>query len=782
MPIARTEHEIKIKADARAVKSAGDEIRKAFSPKSTQSIKFAVRDLDQQIKALTSQQKRLNQELDHINRGTDNYKRLKNELKGVQEQAKQVQSTLEQITRANAKAAQTQAAQRGSFVAGLGQGLGITQYIPTGPGMMARMGGAMVGRGIRRGAGAATAPFLMPGIGGLSQALQAIPGFGTAASGALQMASGFFQQAVGFQRAQQANLFLGAGGFRQQAANIRNIPGGIGVSGATQKALQLAEVNEKRATAQLNEANSAENWEKAYNQANRFVRNKMMEQAKAQERVGVRVEGGRRVTGAEAAIAARRNAAIIQKMSIAGAPGALIGEAVRAITETKERPYGIAAPNVQEIQQRLIDKQKLQAKLDIEKSRRDISDLKERANLEGRKARWDAYQKAVGNISQLGAGFGTEFGFMPTQVQGMLGQFGRTRGGLLTQRMRGEFREALAAQVVAGTSMQQAGGFYRMFRPGGGGGEYRSLSETLAAAFVQKLEGGEIGEYLDSLVQLGRQAEQQGVKIDPREFQRGTGLLGALGMKGLQAQRAVTGISSAAMQLSQTGVRGPQDMLLLRAAGYDPAKGPLSYVRAINKLEGGISGEGGTQILTNLLSMMVKGVSGTGVFQEPEMQAFYLRRVLNPLTKIGAGTATSIIKGYDQKTGQLDPKVVAQVQSMNRKTESAGASRDIITVGAGRARVGAGLAVTAAGLATKQIGLGAGMGDLMVKLQESSTLTVKTLNNFSNGLITAVNKVNDFIKAIEIFTRGNIVDDFLSRIGRNNISGNGGIKGGGGGK
>lgn len=774
MAISRTEHEIKIKADVRAIKSAGGEIRKAFSPESTQAIISAIRGLDQQIKDLTSQQKRLNQELSRVDRGADNYRRLKNELKGVQDQANKAQSALEQLQKTN---------QRGSFVAGLGQGLGITQYIPTGPGMMARMGGAMVGRGIRRGAGAVTAPFLMPGMGGLSQALQAIPGFGTAASGALQMASGFFQQAVGFQRAQQANLFLGAGGFRQQAANIRNIPGGIGISGATQKALQLAEVNEKRATAQLNEANSAENWEKAYNQANRFVRNKMMEQAKAQERAGVRVEGGRRVTGAEAAIAARRNANVLQKLAISGAPGALMGEAVRSMTATKERPYGIgAAPNVQEIQQGLIEKQKLQAKLDIEKSRKDISDLKEKADLEGRKARWDAYQKAVGNISQLGAGFGTEFGFMPTQVQGMLGQFGRTRGGLLTQRMRGEFREALAAQVVAGTSMQQAGGFYRMFRPGGGGGEYRSLSETLAAAFVQKLEGGEIGEYLDSLVQLGRQAEQQGVKIDPREFQRGTGLLGALGMKGLQAQRAVTGISSAAMQLSQTGVKGPQDMLLLRAAGYDPSKGPLSYVRAINKLEGGISGEGGTQILTNLLSMMVKGVSGTGVFQEPEMQAFYLKRVLSPLTKISAGTATSIIKGYDQKTGQLDPKVVAQVQSMNNKIESAGASRDIITVGAGRARIGAGLAVTAAGMARKQIGLGAEMSGLMIKMQESSTLTVKTLSNFSGGLTKAINVVNEFIKSIERFTRGDMVGDFLNKIGRGSGKGNGGIKGGAGGK
>jgi hypothetical protein len=101
------------------------------------------------------------------------------------------------------KRTQQRAQRRQGFVAGLAQGAGVAQYIPTGPGMLPRMAGAMVGRGARRvGRGAMG---FMPMGGGLSTMLQALPGGGLAA-GAFEAAQGMFQEAVGFSQARLENL------------------------------------------------------------------------------------------------------------------------------------------------------------------------------------------------------------------------------------------------------------------------------------------------------------------------------------------------------------------------------------------------------------------------------------------------------------------------------------------------------------------------------------------------------------------------------------------------
>lgn len=728
---------LKIKADSTEVKGLRNEINKAFSPVSARQMRTAVKDLEGQFNQLVRTQSKLNRELSGLDVGTKEYKKIAKELKQVQTNAQGVVSIMREMKRLQDETSR----KRQGFVAGLGQGLGVAQYLPTGPGMMGRMAGAMVGGGLRRGIGAGIAPFQMPGIGGFAQALQAIPFFGPAASGAIQAASGMYQQAVGYQQSQLQNLYLGGG--RLGGGMQQGLGGARGqASRATIAAINAEQATIRRNEQMVNDAKKAENWTRHFNQLRGAWRQQYLEQAKREKREG-------KATGGAAEIDEMNIQNIvggIQKLTPKNAPGAFGRAAMRRMPDfnaeaTRLHQGTIAA-----------------AKETLETSKERLADLQAQARAEaGRNRFLKLRQRFVGQT--LGVGFGAEFGFGPTQVQGMLGQFGQARGGLLDREMRGQLREAMAAQVFAGVGVQQSGQFYRMGMAGGGGTGARSLSESIAYSMVQGLEGSQIAESLSTLVNLGQSAEQQGVKIDPREFQRGVTLMGAqgIGLQGLQAQRVTGGISRAAMQLSQQGVRGPQDMLLMRAAGYDPSKGPLSYVRAIQRLEGGISGEGGGEILTNLLGMMTQGTQGGGVFAAPEMQAFFLRRLMGRMgVGIGAGQATKILDAY-RKTGQIDPETMSRIKESQRAAEDPNVRQDLITAGARRAGFGAPAAVQAARMQAEQIQQGQKFGKLMDQLQRASVDTVKVLGNFEGGLTSAAGKVREFIQAVDAFTKSGLM-------------------------
>jgi hypothetical protein len=506
----------------------------------------------------------------------------------------------------------------------------------------------------------------------------------------------------------------------------------------TRLAIQAKEEETQRNILALREAKSARGWQSAWNDTRASIRAKALAQAKTDRLAG-------RETGGAAAIDAMNVENIvhrIQKLSpkSVGAFGRAAGIRTR--------------PDIQQLAKSLYTGRIEQAKEVIRANADDLAELRAMGRAEtGRNRFMRMRQKFVGTT--LGVGFGTEYGFAPTQVQGMLGQFARSRGGMLDQAMKQEFREAMAAQVWAGIGMQQSGQFARLNVAGGGGAGSRTLAEQIAYSITQGLEGSQIGESLSTLVSLGQAAEQQGVKLDPREFQRSAAVLGirGVGLQGLQAQRVAGGFARAGMQLSQMGIRGPQDMLMLRAAGYDPAQGPMSYVSAIERLEGGMSSE----IMNSLLGMMTEGSRGQGVFASPKMQAFLMRRQLGRMgIGVSAGQATRIINEY-QKTGSLSSETWSRIQSNRTDAESAEGQMELITAAKMRARAGVPEAIRAAGLAATQITEGQKWGKMMQDLQKISLTTVNTLGNFRGGLQLAVDQVNSFAESINQFTKGDML-------------------------
>ena len=206
------ETKIKVGMDVRDVKKGGQEIKNAFNPRAIQDFRTATRDLERQYTTLIRKQADLTKQLGGIDKGTKAFKAMKEELKGVADQSKLVERSLSQLDRIQTRAARQQKFGRGrNFAAGLVQGSGLGQYIPTEPGMGARIAGTMVAGGVRRAAGGAAAPFLTPGVGGFAQGLSAIPGLGGFAAGALQTAAAGYQSAAGMDAAQLASLFQAGG-------------------------------------------------------------------------------------------------------------------------------------------------------------------------------------------------------------------------------------------------------------------------------------------------------------------------------------------------------------------------------------------------------------------------------------------------------------------------------------------------------------------------------------------------------------------------------------------
>lgn len=81
----------------------------------------------------------------------------------------------------------------GRFTQGFAQGVGLGEYLPSGPGMGRQIAGRVSGTVLR---GLASSPFT--GLAGLGTALSAIPGGGTAA-GLLQQGVGFAERALAFE-------------------------------------------------------------------------------------------------------------------------------------------------------------------------------------------------------------------------------------------------------------------------------------------------------------------------------------------------------------------------------------------------------------------------------------------------------------------------------------------------------------------------------------------------------------------------------------------------------
>lgn len=244
-----TRTNIKVGMDTSEVRKGKEVIKDAFSPKTMEGFRRQANILERDLAGLVERQSDLAEQLGKVDQGSKAYKKLADELKNTKTQADLVTASLNQLDRVQQRQARQEEArerrQRRSggagFVAGMAQGMGVAQYLPSEQNMPHRIAGAALGGGVRRGAGMAAAPFQTPGIGGLSQAVAEIPFVGGFGSAALQSAAASYQSAVAYDRARLQNLHLAG---RQETVNL-------GVDRARQEAaeaeMQRAQDDEVRA-------------------------------------------------------------------------------------------------------------------------------------------------------------------------------------------------------------------------------------------------------------------------------------------------------------------------------------------------------------------------------------------------------------------------------------------------------------------------------------------------------------------------------------------------------
>jgi hypothetical protein len=683
---------LKIKADDRELAKVGRAQKKAFDKRDIREFTRAGRDLERQIADLTKRQISLNEAIRKVDKGTDDYKKFTRQLGDANDEATQLERTLGRVNQTLSRARREEdksRQRRQGFVGGLGQGLGVAEYLPTGAQQAPRMAGAMLGRGVRRGVGAVTSPFLTPGVGGMAQGFAGIPIVGGFAAGAMQSAAGFYQQAVGFHQQRRGALFAQGGGFSaEQMASRRQI--------AAQEAQRVRREGKIAA------------------QEAAIVRRRQLK-VLAQKTAGAALtakEGPAKALGRVLSGKAMAKGGDVPVYAEPGGP--IVGE----MDEFQRRYPGGTYKDYQAWRKKL-------AKTPVAPIRADPGRILKETEQRAKAIQAAAKRQPAG---LPGAGAGVQFGLGPQEMMQGFTQFMQARGGTYDDVRRSQFKEQMAATTY-GVSAQQAGQFARMGIAGGGGqGMYQGLAGVLQSAVAQGLRGSQVTEYLQTLVGLGQQAERSGVKINVRDFTHTAAQLRGAGLQGLQAQRVAGGLQQAAMGVSQRGVQNPMDVMLIRAAGYDPSQGPEGYAAALEKLEGGMSPE----IQQRLLSSMASGAEAGG--GGPKMQRLMMRRAMGRLGVLtGSKDAGRMLARGRGEGGEAERRMIHQGDRLF-------AGDRLITEARGRVRRGAGLTIGSAGLQAGQVGVGGRAASWVLPLERASMKAASAITRLP---------IEKFSKAVE---------------------------------
>lgn len=699
-----TDHVVRIRADAAGLKRAGDEIEKAFKGKSVDELKRKVREAERALVALTDKQDKLNQALKKTDKGSDAYKKIVQELKEAERELRTTEAAVNRLNRAlkgaddDAKRRQLTAQTSGfrAFGAGLLQGSGLMQYLPSGQGMGWRIAGGIAGMAARSIAGAGravAAPFLTPGIGGLSQMLGSIPIVGGMAAGALSAGQGYYHQAVALDQARLRNLYMA--------------PGSLGRfhSTATKDDYQrMQSASETLLHAEGGQGPRAQ-------------------RAREREREALAREAKRRhATGA----AVIEMDAQIQRLQFGGgrtvgAFGALTGQRTAARLGESS---GLA--NTRAWIERGLAEDRAEAKRLLEDAQRRTK----RGYREG----------TMGDEMSIGVPFGLD----PQAVQAAKASYFGARGGYSRRpEVMGEFRAALAAQTLYGISPEMAGTFQRHTRESGsavGSDRGEALAHVMAMAVAQGLEGSLAVEYLGTIVEFQKKAATQGVKFDAREFTRSSSIMQAMGITGPQGTRVTAGIQEAAVNMGRTGVSSPMQMLMLRAMGYDPSQGAAGYAKQMLRISRGQFDAASMQKFIGSLS------AGTG--DNGDVSTLHFMRAMGGMgVNVGADQAEKIMGAF--RGGKLSDDVLAQAGLIEQKALARGGRAGQVEGGARLAGKGAGLAVTAAGMSAEQTGLGASMAGTFINLERATHGSVRALKEF-NGALESIAKAQVAFMALAV--------------------------------
>lgn len=701
--MAETEAKVKVSADAKDLKNVAKAMREAFNPSVVGTFTAATRGLTKDLKGLTSQQGAMVKAMRDVAKSQNAWNKLAGQLKSVAEQANKATEGVDKLNKANERS-DAAARKRRSFVAGAMQGSGLAQYMPAGEGMWRRAAGNVVGGAARRVAGAAAAPFTMPGMGGLSSMIQAIPLAGPAAAGALQAGQGMYGAYVGHQKARQANLYFAT----------KNI-GDTRTSAGSRRWLDIAASYAREA---------------GEGKGERAVEAKKKLSALEDERVRRETRAGE----VAAMSPGQRRASFQQSFQ-------------RVMT--KEGLATAAKRHTGHVSDKQLKSQITAARIAVGQAWREDRKISGE-DLETAKENARSHTTRVGGLGS--SRYGIRLGYDPMQQEAMKGEHFGAAGGRFEQ---GQFNEAMAAKMMYGVSMGTSGQFAKLGHAGGGGtGMGSGLAGVLKAAAAQGMEGSEVTDYLQQLVSLGQEAQKQGVKINMTELTRQSGMFQAMGIGKLQRGQMVAGLNRKSRQVGARGVQGPADLMEMRAMGFDPndPRGArVSYAETKNKMYAGMTNEG----MANLFTMAAKGIGGVKGGKTP-YGTNEIRKMHMVSWAAEHGMNISPAMGEKLFNAASGPNAKARLIELSEEYGISGAGGreqgDLMGAARGLNRKGAPGTVAAANLAQQRIAMGGKMSGIMVQLEQVGIRSVGVLSNFNGSIEKVVGTMGKWLKHLDKWT------------------------------
>lgn len=194
-----------------------------------------------------------------------------------------------------------------------------------------------------------------------------------------------------------------------------------------------------------------------------------------------------------------------------------------------------------------------------------------------------------GSAGGLGRLYG---GLSNNESAAFVAQMAAAGGGLASSYSARDIKEGFAAQAGLGVDAGVSGALARGDQIGATTTSGSStLARAIADAISLRLEGSDRTRYIQQIAASVENFATTGIKVDAQS----EGALGRMfqssgGYTGTRASFLAQGVSSSLSQLADSGPQNADQMLVLQAAGFDPAD-PESYYKAQERLDNASPGD-----------------------------------------------------------------------------------------------------------------------------------------------------------------------------------------------
>lgn len=310
-------------------------------------------------------------------------------------------------------------------------------------------------------------------------------------------------------------------------------------------------------------------------------------------------------------------------------------------------------------------------------------------------------------------------------------------GGMAFQRAYGLQAPTIGAFQMAG----RRGGM------AGGEGGSAALISTVASGFKLGLVGSELIE-LTQMVASGIESfKTTGIPFARKSIEEMGGALARGGIAGPRGIRMAGAITSAAQNLSATGIQSPFQLAMMKHLGGFEGGGFEGAFDAMVRMESGDIAEGGMKSLFRERMKMGGGGKRGAAFLSAELQSIGVR--------LPFGSAAMMGRVDEEKTTTDDLKELAKIQKQITGVAGGapGSMEDVETRARGFVGAAGPNLKTQVALQNKQLEIGERMLPMLKKLETSTTksadqfarMAAGPLESFADGIVAASVGIKKFV-------------------------------------